>query len=176
MHTEIIRELADILVTKWTPIDVFIIVLLFVNLLFFFSRAKHQADKIYLHFNRTDSVSALPEDARGRIENNTEKETVLSAQELLRSRGIMNRNYTRFSIITTMFPLLGMLGTVVSMIPMVNSIGAENAQLFFAALTSTFWGIVCALICKAFDILIYYKIDDNEKHLEYLLNPKRNGQ
>jgi biopolymer transport protein ExbB/TolQ len=70
-----------------------------------------------------------------------------------------------------MFPLLGMLGTVISLIPMVNLIGTETTGAFFAALTSTFWGIVAALVFKFLDSFLSYKIEDNEKHMEFLLNP-----
>ena len=97
----------------------------------------------------------------------------MALETLLECRDRMNKYYSMFSIITTMFPLLGLLGTVASLIPMVNSIGAEDVQLFFGALTSTFWGIVWALICKFFDIFIGYKVEDNEKRIEFLLNPKR---
>ena len=85
----------------------------------------------------------------------------------------MNKRYALYSNLTTMFPLMGMLGTVVSLIPMVNAIGSETTGLFFSALTSTFWGIVFALIFKLLDASISYKIEDNEKHMEYMFNPGR---
>ena len=87
-----------------------------------------------------------------------------------------NRVYDLFSNFTTMFPLLGMLGTVVSLIMMTDSINTAATESFFAALTSTFWGIVAALIFKGLDALVSYKIEDNEKHMEYILNPNRKNQ
>lgn len=47
-------------------------------------------------------------------------------------------------------PLLGTLGTVVSLIA--NSVNpSELESNFLYALTSTFWGLVMALICKALE-------------------------
>ncbi len=47
-------------------------------------------------------------------------------------------------------PLLGTLGTVVSLIA--NSINTSELQnSFLYALTSTLWGLIMALICKAFE-------------------------
>ena len=40
-------------------------------------------------------------------------------------------------------------------------------------MTSTFWGIVAALVFKFLDSFLSYKIEDNEKHMEYLLNPAK---
>ena len=85
----------------------------------------------------------------------------------------MNQYYALYYNITTMFPLMGMLGTVISLIPMVNSLGTESTGLFFSALTSTFWGIVAALIFRLSDASVSYKIEDNEKHMEYMFNPHR---
>ena len=104
------------------------------------------------------------------------EEKIMTSEQLLECRDRMNKFYSAFTIITTMFPLLGMLGTVISLIPMVDTIGAAETQLFFGALTSTFWGIVSALFCKFLDIFIGFKIEDSEKHVEFLLNPKRNRE
>ncbi len=64
-----------------------------------------------------------------------------------------NFSYSLFLNITAVFPLMGILGTVISLLPMVNQLGDVNAQtgLFFSALTSTFWGIVFAILFKAFN-------------------------
>ena len=58
-----------------------------------------------------------------------------------RSEGL----YSIFANVTSIFPLLGILGTVVSLLPMVADL-ADMQQNFFAALTSTFWGLVFAII------------------------------
>jgi chemotaxis protein MotA len=97
----------------------------------------------------------------------------LSGEELLNEREKMNETYAAFTTLTTIFPLLGMLGTVISLLNMTDLIGTEATGAFLGALTSTFWGIVAAIICKIMDTRISYKIEDNEKHMDYLFNPSK---
>lgn len=153
--------------------DWLIFAMMAVNIAVFFS-TRTMVDRIYGHFNLQDYVVNLNDEAKKALKQTTRKENgQLTASELLKYRETMNKRYALYSNLTTMFPLMGMLGTVVSLIPMVNSIGAETTGLFFSALTSTFWGIVFALIFKLLDASISYKIDDNEKHMEYMFNPGR---
>lgn len=76
-----------------------------------------------------------------------------------------NFSYTLFENITTLFPLMGILGTVISLIPMVNEMSSSIAQsnLFFSALTSTFWGIVFAIIFKAINGFVQSELDFSNK-------------
>ncbi len=164
-----------VLVTEFTVVDAPIIVLGIYNCAFIYRLARAEANKLHRHFARTDRVSSLPKDSARNIAAVTGEEVLMSSSELLECREKMNRQYSKFTTLTTMFPLFGMLGTVMALIPMVDTIGAEETQLFFGALTSTFWGIVWALFCKGLDISLGYKIEDNEKHIEFLLNPKRSG-
>ena len=77
--------------------------------------------------------------------------------------------YTVFVNITAIFPLLGIFGTVWSLIPMVENL-ADMQQNFFAALTSTFWGLVFAIAFKLLDgFLLSAKMDDNEKSVALYL-------
>lgn len=70
--------------------------------------------------------------------------------------------YAVFMNITAIFPLLGILGTVVSLLPMVSDM--VNMEMnFFSALTSTFWGLVFAIIFKLSDGFLSSKIEDNDK-------------
>jgi len=141
-------------------------------LLYVFTRA--EIGRIYDHFNARDYLVNLTEEVKSGLRAQTKREEkMLSVEELLLRREKMNKRYALYANITGMFPLLGMLGTVVSLIPMVHSIGTASTGLFFSALTSTFWGIVCALVFKLLDASISYKIEDNEKHMEYLLNPAK---
>ena len=141
---------------------------------FAFLNTRNKTNRVYYHFNAQDKLVNLPEDVKKAIKKTAKKERKrLTVNELLEYREQMNRSYAFYSNFTTMFPLLGMLGTVISLIPMVNLIGTETTGAFFAALTSTFWGIVAALVFKFLDSFLSYKIDDNEKHMEYLLNPAK---
>lgn len=76
-------------------------------------------------------------------------------------------NYSMYQSITQIFPLMGILGTVSSLIPMVSSIGNEaNTSLFFSALTSTFWGIVFAIIFKSINGYLDATLSEVEKELD----------
>ena len=81
-----------------------------------------------------------------------------------RSEGL----YSIFANVTAIFPLLGILGTVVSLLPMVAEL-ADMQQNFFAALTSTFWGLVFAIIFKLLDGFLASRIEDNDKNVTLLL-------
>ena len=143
-----------------------------------FLNTRNKTNRVYYHFNAQDKLIHLPKDVKKAIKASAKAEQKkLTVNELLEYREQMNCSYAFYCNFTTMFPLLGMLGTVVSLIPMVNLIGTETHGAFFAALTSTFWGIVAALVFKFLDSFISYKIEDNEKHMEFLLNPgKRDTQ
>ena len=77
--------------------------------------------------------------------------------------------YAVFVNVTAIFPLLGILGTVVSLLPMVADM-ADMQTNFFAALTSTFWGLVFAIVFKLLDGLLASKIEDNDKNVALLLD------
>lgn len=76
--------------------------------------------------------------------------------------------YAVFANITAIFPLMGILGTVISLLPMVAEL-SDMQQNFFAALTSTFWGLVFAIIFKLLDGFLSSRLEDNDKNLNLLL-------
>lgn len=82
--------------------------------------------------------------------------------------------YAVFINLTAIFPLLGILGTVISLIPMVSDM-ANMQQNFFAALTSTFWGLVFAIIFKLLDSFLSSRIEDNDKNVDLLLSRREAG-
>ena len=81
-----------------------------------------------------------------------------------RSEGL----YSIFANLTAIFPLLGILGTVVSLLPMVAEL-SDMQQNFFAALTSTFWGLVFAILFKLLDGFLSSRLEDNDKNVSLLL-------
>ena len=72
--------------------------------------------------------------------------------------------YALFANLTGIFPLMGILGTVISLLPMVMDM-TNVQQNFFAALTSTFWGLVFAIIFKFMDGFLAAKIEENDKNV-----------
>lgn len=91
-------------------------------------------------------------------------------EELIFLRRRMNSSYIVFENITTIFPLMGLLGTVVSLIPMVNTISTGDVSLFFSALTSTFWGIVFAIISKIVNSFVESSVDEAERNIQNFLD------
>ena len=76
--------------------------------------------------------------------------------------------YAVFVNVTAIFPLLGILGTVVSLLPMVSELSDMQTN-FFAALTSTFWGLVFAILFKLLDGFLSSRMEDNDKAVNLLL-------
>lgn len=86
---------------------------------------------------------------------------------LLMKRAKSNSLYVGFTNVVAIFPLMGLLGTVISLIPMV---GEMDTDLFFMALTSTFWGIVFAIIFKVFNGFLQARVEENNELVQtYLL-------
>ncbi len=83
----------------------------------------------------------------------------------------LNSTYSLFTTIITIFPLLGMFGTVAALIS-INMSGEilSSQQNFFDALTSTAWGIVFSLIFKVCNALIEYSVNSQIEAAEKLLD------
>ena len=80
-----------------------------------------------------------------------------------------------FVTLITIFPLLGMLGTVKSLL--VLNFTDENAILnarssFFDALTSTAWGIIFAIVFKVINAVIAQHTEDNIEKISQLISGK----
>ena len=87
---------------------------------------------------------------------------------LRKMRETSNKYYTMFISLSSIFPLLGILGTVVALIPMIQSVDGME-QNFFFALTSTLWGIVFSILFKVLDGTLAPRIEHNEQGIsEYL--------
>ncbi|MDA3847033.1 MAG: MotA/TolQ/ExbB proton channel family protein [Vallitaleaceae bacterium] len=75
-----------------------------------------------------------------------------------------------FTSISNIFPLLGILGTIISLIRLVTFSGSEIIVNFTTALTSTFWGLVGAIIFKAIGGVINSRIETNHEMITILFN------
>ena len=115
-------ELLKIVFGNFIGIDGIIILMAGVNVLLFI-KTKEMAGRVYNYFNRTDRTRNLAESARQVLKKTTSEGTKISTEELLDNRDRMNRMYSFYTAITTMFPLMGMFGTVISLIPMVGNLG-----------------------------------------------------
>ena len=63
----------------------------------------------------------------------------------------MNMGYAMFANLTASFPLLGMLGTVKSLLGLAGNMSQSDIAVdqFFSALNTTLAGLIGAIICKA---------------------------
>jgi chemotaxis protein MotA len=75
-----------------------------------------------------------------------------------------------FLSISGLFPLLGILGTIISLIKIVTFSNSEVIVNFSSALTSTFWGLVFAIIFKAIYGIISSKVETNAELMSLLIN------
>lgn len=89
-------------------------------------------------------------------------------EEIVALRKKTGALYAVFVNVTAIFPLLGILGTVLSLIPLVSQM-AQFETNFFAALTSTFWGLVFAIVFKLLDGFLSARIEDNERSVDLFL-------
>ena len=116
-----------------------------------FYLTKKAADELYRKMHLTVFV---PGSEQSQIEAQ-EQLSSLRESDVVSMRNMMGRMYSVFINLTGIFPLLGILGTVDDMSDVQGS--------FYGALTSTFWGLVFAIVFKLLDGVISAKIEDNEK-------------
>ncbi len=77
--------------------------------------------------------------------------------------------YSIFSSVNSAFPMVGMLGTILSLLRMVEQSQEHVTISFTVALTSTFWGLVFALAFKAVDATLQPMVEQNRENLKMLL-------
>ena len=91
--------------------------------------------------------------------------------KILKMRDDMNLLYSLFANFTSVLPLWGMLGTVVSLIALAGNMGEQAIAVdrFFTALYTTGLGIFFAIVYKALDAVISVKVAANNKETDTLL-------
>ena len=130
--------------------------------LYYFARG--YTDRLYRKLHMVVFIPSHREDPDtvAQAVRDVDEEEIVALRK--RSEGL----YSIFVNVTSIFPLLGILGTVVSLLPMVADM-ADMQQNFFAALTSTFWGLVFAILFKLLDGFLASRIEDNDKNVALLL-------
>lgn len=90
------------------------------------------------------------------------------SRELLECSGKASGVYALFTNITAVFPLLGILGTVASLMRLS---GTDNlSENFSSALITTFAGLVAAIIFKIMDSFITARLDSALDEADYLIH------
>lgn len=157
------ENFAQIIFSNFFAFDGLIFILAIVNVVVFIMTLR-SANRLYNTMNLSVYV---PGHEISEIVN--EKEiTHLKEPKIIALRQKTTRRYTLYINITAIFPLMGILGTVLSLITIAQDMTNIQAN-FFAALTSTFWGLIFAIIYKMLDGVLASKIEDNEKNVELYL-------
>ena len=91
----------------------------------------------------------------------------------------INTQYTLFITLISIFPLLGMLGTVLALLglDMSSAEAISNAKNnFFSALTSTAWGIIFAVVFKIVNAKFFADVEDLiQRHLALIKKLRKSG-
>jgi motA/tolQ/exbB proton channel len=143
--------------------DLIIAIAAVVTGIVFFSLHR-SADKLYKKMHLTVFV---PDGKLSRKEADSDI-SGLRETDIVTMRNHAGKLYSIFVNLTGIFPLLGILGTVVSLLGLVADTSDITGN-FYGALTSTFWGLVFAIIFKFLDGVISAKIEDNEKSVALYL-------
>ncbi len=132
--------------------------------------AKRSADDFYKKMHPT---SYAPDFDHTHEEISREVEEMTETR-ILEMRIRTNKVYTIFVNLVAIFPLLGILGTVLSLVMLASEAGLSDiTDKFFIALTSTFWGIIFSIVFKVCDALISPKIEENERSAEAFMDRLR---
>ncbi|WP_196243291.1 MotA/TolQ/ExbB proton channel family protein [Ruminococcus flavefaciens] len=91
----------------------------------------------------------------------------------------INSNYTLFITLISIFPLLGMLGTVIALLGLDMSTAdaiSSAKNNFFGALTSTAWGIIFAVTFKIINARFFADVEDLiQRHLSLIKKLRKSG-
>lgn len=140
-----------------------IIIIVFIVDALLFVRVLRLTEKAHNTTHLTSHITNAPEK-----DSRSEKEE--SASGII---GRLNQWYSFFSNTVAVFPLLGMLGTVISLYNLAGDL-ADTTTSFFSALSSTIWGIVFAIIGKCADAFIAPKVEAENKAYDLLVERNSN--
>lgn len=150
-----------IVVKNMLGYDILIVMIACVNGFFIFPRAKAAAKALRKELQPRiyTPVSLLLQD----IGAGSKAPFDLNQLEALREDAL--KYYSLFTTINSAFPMFGMLGTILSLLGMVNLDQQAVTLNFTVALTSTFWGLIFALLFKAVDATLAPIVSQNEGHV-----------
>ena len=105
----------------------------------------------------------------------SDKPEAMNLHKLRHMREKEDRLYYSFVSITGILPLLGILGTVIALMRIDGFTTETISQNFMAALTSTFWGLVGATLCKALEGAIVARVEANRENFTMLIKTAIKG-
>ena len=141
-----------------------IIILTAIGTLAYFIFVRMHSNNVY---NMIHTKGYRPDDVldAGEAAPPSKEEIKQTKIKLRRMRETSDKYYTMFSNLAAIFPLLGILGTVISLLPMVQDV-ANMQHNFFVALTSTLWGLVFAIFFKVLDGVLSPRIERNNRGID----------
>ena len=104
-----------------------------------------------------------------RKENNSKRELLrkrkyASEAKIQSKHALQNCLYSVFINLISIFPLLGMLGTVAALLNLnFEEMNNDVTANFFSALTSTFWGAIFGMLFKILDAIPNYFVERNNE-------------
>jgi hypothetical protein len=149
-------RLLNIFLDNILRFDIIIFIAAVINF-WVFIRVRRESANLYKKMHLTIFVPS-----HVAFDKDTERIFDISEPDVIAMRKRCGILYNIYTTLTGIFNLLGILGTVISLIPMVDQMDVVKLN-FFVALTSTFWGLVFAILFKSLDASISGKIEDNEK-------------
>lgn len=156
------RELAKVFWENFKNYDFIVFVAALIQLLVFVY-SMHRINELHRQM--------YPSDFAPSHERRDYRREKIYEPDIVRTLGKAIFSYTLYGNITGIFPLLGILGTVLSLIQMVGN--AANYQgSFYLALTSTFWGLVFAILSKAADTFLSARLEEDESAVDLYLHRK----
>ncbi|MGY4686146.1 MotA/TolQ/ExbB proton channel family protein [Petrotoga halophila] len=81
----------------------------------------------------------------------------------------INKCFSYYGSITSIFPLLGILGTVISFLKLSEITSEVITQNFANALSSTFFGLLFAILFKVLEGVLAHKIEDNNYIIDTMI-------
>jgi biopolymer transport protein ExbB len=144
--------------------DLIIVALILFNIAFIQVRLRMASNKLNSHLKK---VIYLPvaHTFKNLSSNDPQK---VNLHDLMQLREAETRLYHIYISITNILPLLGILGTVLALMNIESFTTDMITSNFLSALTSTFWGLSGAIICKILEGNIVFKVDLNEENLSML--------
>ena len=95
-------------------------------------------------------------------------------EELFENERVVNKNYSIFISITSIFPLMGIAGTVLALLTVSEFTSELISQNFLSALTSTFWGVVWGGVFKVLEGFISPMVVKNSSDIDIIRNTLKN--
>ncbi len=100
------------------------------------------------------------------IKANNEKKINLHELQSLREKEVFY--YHLFTTVNGIFPLMGILGTIIGLLGMVGMESSMIMNNFTIALTSTFWGLIFSIGFRALDGMLAPVFYQNQENLQLI--------